>query len=266
MIKGLIRIGTFLSNKLKFFNTSYLSLFDKDRDILIKQAQIAGIKKFVTPAVSVSGFVKLKKLSQQYPSIVPSYGLHPYFIKQHKKDDLKYLDFWLANNESCAVGECGLDYFLKDLNKDIQQYYFEAQIELAKKHNLPLILHARGAVDAVFNSLKNADYFNAMIHSYNGSIEQTKQLIDKGIKFSFGAAICNPNAHKLHKLVKYCPLDSIMFETDAPDQNLYPDFKLRNEPKNLVKVIEFYTQKTNQKIDVIKSISTKTIKQFFNLV
>ena len=239
--------------------------FDIDRDDLIKQALNVGIKQFITPAVSISGFTKLKELSLQYSSIIPSYGLHPYFIDQHKKDDIKYLDMWLSANKSCAVGECGLDYFLKDLDKDIQQFYFDAQIELAKKYDLPLILHARGAVDAVFSALKNANYYNAMIHSYNGSIEQTRQLIDKGIKFSFGGAICNPNAYKLHKLIKYCPLDSIMFETDAPDQNLYPDYKKINLPINLVKIIQFYAEITQQDIDKIKDKSTSNTSKSFNL-
>lgn len=239
------------------------SRFDEDRTLLINQAQEAGIKKFITPAVTLSGFSKLRELSLQHPSITPSYGLHPYFITQHKKDDIKYLDTWLSANKSCALGECGLDFFLKELDKDLQQFYFEAQIELAKKHDLPLILHARGAVDAVFNALRNAKYYNAMLHSYNGSIEQTKRLIDRGIKFSFGGAICNSKAHKLHKLVNYCPLDTIMFETDAPDQNLYPDFKLRNEPINLIKIIHYYSLLTNHSSDKVKTQSSVTCQQFF---
>lgn len=239
--------------------------FDKDRDVLIKQAQNVGITNFITPAVKANGFNKLKELSVQYPSIVPSYGLHPYYIDSHKKSDIKALDDWLIINKSCALGECGLDYFLKNLDKNTQQFFFEAQIELAKKHNLPLILHARGAVDAVFNSLKNADYFNAMIHSYNGSIEQTRQLIDKGLKFSFGGAICNPKASKLHKLIKYCPLDSVMFETDAPDQNLYPDTKLRNVPANLLTINKWYSQLTNQDIATVEDYSSQVTRQFFRL-
>jgi TatD DNase family protein len=191
--------------------------------------------------------------------------LHPYFIDRHKRDDIKYLDIWLGVNQTCAVGECGLDFFLKDLDENLQHYYFEAQIELAKKHQLPLILHARGAVDAVFNALKKASYFNAMIHSYNGSIQQTKQLIDKGVKLSFGGAICNPNAHKLHKLLKYCPSDSIMFETDAPDQNLYPDYQLRNEPINLIKIIEYYSQVTQQNAGDIINTSARVTSNFFKL-
>ncbi len=241
------------------------SRFDKNRTELIQQATDAGIQKFITPAVMVSGFSKLKELSSQFPNILPSYGLHPYFVSQHKPDDLKYMDMWLYANPSCAVGECGLDYFLKDLDRIQQQFYFEAQIALANKHKLPLILHARGAVDAVFQSLKNADYFNAMIHSYNGSIEQTKQLLDKGIKFSFGGAICNPKAHKLHKLIRYCPLDSIMFETDAPDQSPYPHFNQMNVPTNLIQVVKFYAHITHTDLNISQSISKENCMKFFDV-
>jgi len=239
--------------------------FDKDRGDLIKQAQEVGIKQFITPAVTASGFSKLLNLSNQYSCVIPSYGLHPYFIGQHKKDDIKLLDSWLTANPSCAVGECGLDFFLKNLDKELQHYFFEAQIELAKKHQLPLILHARGSVDAVFLALKKANYFNAMIHSYNGSIQQTNQIIDHGIKLSFGGAICNPNAHKLHRLIKHCPLDSLMFETDAPDQNLYPDYKLRNLPVNLIKIINYYSQLTHQNAEEVINTSVKVTSQFFQL-
>jgi len=241
------------------------SRFDENRMELIQQALDTGIQQFITPAVMVSGFSKLKGLSTQFTSILPSYGLHPYFINQHKPDDLKFLDLWLSANSSCAVGECGLDYYLKDLDRIQQQFYFEAQIELAKKHKLPLIIHARGAVDAVFLALKNADYFNAMIHSYNGSIEQTRQLLNKGIKFSFGGAICNPNAHKLHKLIKYCPIDSIMFETDAPDQAPYPHSKEINTPINLIKIIEIYAQLTDYSIEKVANQSTKVTMDFFSI-
>ncbi len=239
--------------------------FDNNRGQLIAQAQEAGITQFIVPAVMYSGFEKLKKIKQQFDCIIPSYGLHPYFIKQHSLQDIDLLDNWLSANKSCAVGECGLDFFLKDLDKDIQQNYFEAQIALAKKHKLPLILHARGAVDAVFNALKQADYFQAMIHSYNGSIQQTKQLLDKGIKFSFGGTLCNPNAHKLHKLVQYIPTDAIMFETDAPDQNLYPHFKAINTPINLIKIIQNYSFIIKQNLEQTKSKSQLVTSTFFKV-
>jgi TatD DNase family protein len=239
--------------------------FDEDREVLIKLAQKAGISKFISPAVGVFGFKKVLEISNQFDCIYPTYGLHPYFINQHKENDLDTLEQWIIEQDPVAIGECGLDYFIKDLDIQRQSFFFEAQIELAKKYQLPLILHARNAVEAVYDALKNADYFNAMIHSYNGSIEQTKKLLNHGIKFSFGGAICNPKAHKLHKLVQYCPQDSIMFETDAPDQNLYPDFKLRNTPTNLIKVIEKYSNITGVDLNLAKETSLSVATRFFDI-
>jgi len=237
--------------------------FDACRKDMIREAKNAGIEKFITPAVQSSGFIKLKELSGQFNSILPCYGLHPYFVASHQKKDIELLDEWLGNNKSYALGECGLDFYLKELDQQKQLYYFQAQIELAKKNNLPLILHARGAIDAILNCLKNANYFNAMIHSYNGSIQQTKNLLNYGVKFSFGGAICHPRAHKLHKLIKYCPTDSLMFETDAPDQNLYPDFKELNLPINLIKIISFYADITQFSIKEAIAHSTKVSQHFF---
>jgi TatD DNase family protein len=241
------------------------SRFDSDRDSLIQKAQSLGITKLISPAVGVFGFEKLLEISQQYNCIYPCYGLHPYFIHLHKQQDLHTLEQWIVDQNPIAIGECGLDYFIKELDPKAQSYYFEAQIEIAKKYNLPLILHARNAVEAVFDALKNTNYFNAMIHSYNGSIQQTERLLNHGVKFSFGGAICNPKAQKLHKLIQYCPQDSVMFETDAPDQNLYPDFKQRNVPTNLLKVVKTYSEITKTKLESVKLTSQMVTSSFFKI-
>ncbi len=241
------------------------SRFDQDRNELIEQAQQAGITKFVSPAVGVFGFDKLLEISQQNACICPTYGLHPYFIKQHKEKDLELLEQWIIKQDPIAIGECGLDFFIKELDTQRQTYFFEAQIELAKEYQKPLILHARNAVEAVYDALKNADYFNAMIHSYNGSIKQTEKLLDYGIKFSFGGAICNPKAQKLHKLIQYCPQDSVMFETDAPDQNLYPDFKIRNVPTNLIIILQRYAELNRKELISVIDVSKKVTLEFFKL-
>jgi len=239
--------------------------FDGQRKELLADARKAGVSQFIVPAVAVSGFEKLNKLTHEYKGVFAAYGLHPYYIERHQVSDINYLDQYLTNNNSCAVGECGLDFFLKNLDRKKQTDYLQAQIELAIKHQLPLVLHARGAVDAVYNLLKENNYFNAMIHSYNGSIEQSRRLLDYDIKFSFGGAICHPQAHKIHKLVRFCPLDNIMFETDAPDQNLYPNQKKSNKPSNLKTIVECYADLKHYDCEQVKFRSILTTRSFFNI-
>ena len=239
--------------------------FDKNRQHLIAQAQRAGVAHFIVPAVQRKGIVKLKNLAIEHANIHACYGLHPYYIAAHHKQDIQALDNWLHQNKAIALGECGLDFYLKDLDKNKQLFYFEAQIALAKAHNLPLVLHARGAVDAVFNCLKKQQYFNAMIHSYNGSIHQTKKLLDLGVKFSFGGAICHANATKIHKLVKYCPADSIMFETDAPDQNPCGRRTDLNLPINLGEIINCYARICATDAKQAQKQSSLVCRDFFQI-
>ena len=241
------------------------SRFDKDRSNLMNQARKIGVEGFVVPSVGVWNFEKVNLLASSNKDVFAAFGLHPYFIDKHEPEDLSLLESWLDDEPCVALGECGLDFYLKELDKNKQIEFFVAQIELAKKYNLPLILHARGAVEEVFNSLKKVDYFNATIHSYNGSIQQTKKLIDRGVVFSFGGAICNPRAKKIHELIKYIPPKHLMFETDAPDQNLYPDHKLRNTPTNLLKVIEAYSRITKSDIELAMINSREVTQNFFKL-
>jgi TatD DNase family protein len=172
--------------------------------------------------------------------------LHPYFINEHSATDLEFLAQSLQGSGAVGVGECGLDYFLKDLDRARQKLIFEAQVVLAKHFDLPLILHVRGAIDDVFQVLKKHDYFKAVMHSFNGSIEQAKLMIDAGLYLGFGPAVCNPNATKLKQLIEFMPIEQMMLETDAPDQPFYDRFGKRNLPIDLIRV--------NQEIADIKGI------------
>lgn len=239
--------------------------FDSDRQQIIEQAIAQGIDGFVVPSVGVWNFKSVLQLSKAYANVFVAFGLHPYFLEKHQASDLETLESWLNHPNCIAVGECGLDFYLKNLDKTKQLEFFKAQIILAKKHQLPLILHARGAVEEIYNQLREADYFKATIHSYNGSLQQTQKLIDKGMVFSFGGAICNPRAKKLHELLKYIPADFIMFETDAPDQSPYPDHKARNTPAKLKQIIQTYAKITQTDEQQAIATSRSVTQKFFQL-
>ncbi len=240
--------------------------FDGDRDQLIQQAEQSGINQFILPAVSAARFDVVKEIAASKPSVKYTLGLHPYYIDQHQQSDLTVLADELKNtSDVLGVGECGLDFYLKDLDQHRQLHFFEAQVELAKAFDLPLILHARGAVDAVFKVLKNQQYFKAVMHSYNGSIEQTQPIIEAGVYLGFGPAVCNPRATKLKALLEFVPIAHMMLETDAPDQSFYDRSGELNLPVDLLRV--------NNEIAAIKGIesdelarqTTINTQQLFNL-
>jgi TatD DNase family protein len=111
-----------------------------------------------------------------------------------------------------------LDFFLKNTDREKQQYYFEIQLHIAVEYQLPVLLHVRKAHDEIIHTLKILQFKEGgIVHAFNGSEQQAKKYIDLGLKLGFGGAMTFSRAAKLHKLAAHLPLESIVLETDAPD-------------------------------------------------
>ncbi len=240
--------------------------FDKDRDEVIQRAQIADVSKIIVPGVTQITWQRVKNTCQQYPHLYPCYGLHPYFIDQHTENDLHILKQQLLDdNKTVAVGECGLDFFLKHLDRKKQHFYFEQQLDLAIELNLPTVVHARKSTEAVIIAIKKRPALRGMIHSYSGSYEQAVQLINLGFYLSFGGPITYDKATRLHKLVKSLPLSNLLIETDAPDQRVANSKKPRNEPACIVDVATYIAQLHNTDINEITSATSQNAETLFAL-
>ena len=211
--------------------------FDADRDSVYHNAQAAGVDTLIVPATTRDSWQNIIDLSNLYPGVYATAGLHPVFIAQHKQSDLADLAATLINEKCIAVGECGLDRFHKQLDYGKQIDFFKQQIHIAKATNLPLIIHARNAVEDVIQLLKPSGTFG-VIHSYNGSLEQAQQLIKLGFLLSFGGAITYDRATRLRKMITELPLTAIMVETDAPDQPASQYYRQRNEPAFLPGIVD----------------------------
>lgn len=211
--------------------------FDPDRSQLIEEARSEGVEEFVVPATERKSWPSIHNLFQFYSGIHPAYGIHPYFVSDHDLDDCAALDHWLQAHSCAAVGEIGLDYFLKGLDREHQLQLFAAQLKLAVKHQLPVILHARKAVDAVTQQLKLAGVSRGIVHSFNGSLVQANRLIEMGFKLGFGGALTYPRATRLKELIRQLPLEALCLETDAPDQPVFSRCGQRNLPVSLLEVL-----------------------------
>lgn len=239
--------------------------FDEDREQVLTRARELGIQKIIVPGISVATWPRVKSVCQLHPELYPAYGLHPYYIDQHSDADLVVLDNWLNHENAIAVGECGLDYYLKHLDQTKQLHLFENQLRLAEKYSLPLVIHSRKATEQVIQCLKKRPELTGMIHSYSGSYEQALQLIDMGFYLSFGGPVTYPKASRLRQLVSQLPMEALLVETDAPDQ---PDLKhhgLRNEPAYISNVIEQISQLKDIPIEQVMNITTDNAKQLFSI-
>lgn len=220
--------------------------FDRDRAAVIARAQAADVRAQIIPAIALSGFEKLRDLCAAHAGLHPAYGLHPMFLAEHRPQHLDALRDWIERERPVAVGECGLDFFVEGLDHDAQRGYFVRQLELAREFELPVILHARKAVDEVIATIRriggpgsgSGQALRGVVHSWSGSEEQAQQLWKLGFFVGIGGPVTYERARRLRALVASMPIEFLLLETDAPDQPLSGHRGERNEPARLREVLD----------------------------
>ncbi|MDR1425099.1 MAG: TatD family hydrolase [Azoarcus sp.] len=212
--------------------------FDADRAELITRARAAGVGGFVVPAVDRASFAKVLALTASTPGVFPALGIHPLLVEQARDVDLAVLDERLAQGGCVAVGEIGLDFYEVGVDAVRQQAFFAAQLDIARRHGLPVILHSRRAVDAVLAALRRVQVAGGIAHAFNGSLQQAEAFIALGFKLGFGGAMTFPGSRRIRKLAAELPLGAIVLETDAPDIPPVWGRGRRNEPANLARYAE----------------------------
>jgi TatD DNase family protein len=239
--------------------------FNSDREAVIERARSKGIKQIVIPGVKRNNWHFIREISDNNPQLHACYGLHPYLAGAHTDDDIAQLRHWIDNNDCVAVGECGLDYRKDFADKNLQFKFLNAQLDIAHAINKPVVLHSVRATEDVIRTIKNYPGLRGMVHSYSGSHEQAKQLIDLGFYLGFGGAISYDNAKKLRATASKIPLDSMLLETDAPDQPDADHFNQRNEPAYLVNVLKCLSELRDESTEEIAQQTTRNAKELFGI-
>ena len=208
--------------------------FDVDRATAHARALAAGVVAQVVPAVDADSWPKLKTICAEFPGLYPAYGLHPMYLHAHRLSHLDELAQWIEREAPVAVGECGLDYFIDGLDHEAQQGYFDGQLRLARDFDLPVIVHARRAVDAVIASIRKIGGLRGVVHSFSGSAEQATHLHELGFLLGIGGPVTHERAQRLRGIVATMPIEQLLLETDAPDQPGAGHRGERNEPAHLI--------------------------------
>jgi len=239
--------------------------FDADRDACWARAQAAGVEAQVLPAVTRASWPKLKAVTASDVRLHPAYGLHPMFLGEHQPSDLDELKGWIERERPVAVGECGLDYFIGDLDPDAQWQYFTGQLALAHEFQLPVIIHARRAVDQVTKALRQFPGVRGVVHSFSGSEQQARTLIDLGCLLGFGGPVTYPRAQRLRRLAADLPLDGMVLETDSPDQPGLLHRGERNEPAFLPEIAAEIAALRGMAIQELAQLTTDNARRLFGL-
>lgn len=209
--------------------------FDADRDAVLAAARAAGVSGIVVPAYVASRWQGLlafcrahARASPASPRLWPALGLHPVHLASHHDADLQQLAALLAAGEGVvAVGEIGLDRFLPELITESawarQVALFEAQLDLARQHDLPVILHARRCHAEIRASLKRVGHRSGgILHAFSGSVEEARQYLALGLCLGLGGPLTWPQSARLRAVATALPLEAFVIETDAPDLIPYP--------------------------------------------
>ena len=239
--------------------------FDPDRAAVLARARDAGVRRQIVPAVAFDTFTALRDLCASEGGLYPAYGLHPMFLDEHVPRHLDALPDWIAREKPVAVGECDLDFLIADPDVESQRSYFRRQLEIARDFNLPVIAHARRALDEVIATIRHAGVRSGVIHSFSGSAEQAAQLWKCGFLLGIGGPVTYPRARRLREIVATMPVDFLLLETDSPDQPLQGHQGARNEPALLAEVCACVAKLRGVGIDEIASATTRNAERLFAL-
>jgi len=208
--------------------------FARNLPEVIQAAAKNNVQAILLPAVKASDCQHVRELSNQYsqqiPGLVYTLGIHPLYTNQALEGDVAVLEQEISGSlldpRFVGIGEIGLDYFIEGLDPHKQEYFFNAQLDLAQKFQLPVVLHVRRSQDAILKALRQRKITGGIAHAFNGSFQQAEQFIGLGFKLGFGGAATYERALQIRRLLAELPFESIVTETDAPD---IPPVWLREE-------------------------------------
>lgn len=239
--------------------------FDDDRDQVIERSIDRGISDIIIPGAQKKYWHRIKNLCKNNQLLHPCYGLHPYWSGEHKKKDIDELDTYINKNRPVAVGECGLDFRPQQAEKKIQLYFFNAQLDIARSNKLPVVIHSVKATETVIKTIKKYKDLRGMVHSFSGSSEQARQLIDCGFFISISGSVTYDKARKIRKTAKDIPLTSLLLETDAPDQPDKLHDKKRNEPSYLINTLNVVAELRATSVQEIAEQTSENAKALFDI-
>lgn len=245
----------------------YSEAFEKDRDEVIKKAMELGVERFFIPSIDSTYTQAMLGLEQAYPNhMFLMMGLHPTHVKENFKKELQHVERLLDERKFYAVGEIGIDLYWDRTFFKAQQEAFRFQIQLAKKHNLPIVIHSRESFDEIFEILeeeKGADLFG-IFHCFTGTLEQAKRAISFNMKLGIGGVVTFKNG-KIDMFLDQIDLEHIVLETDSPYLAPVPYRGKRNESAYLLNVLKRLSEIYGKDEREIAQITTKNSKTIFGI-
>jgi TatD DNase family protein len=245
----------------------YSEEFEMDRHEMMQRALNNGVTRFFIPAIDSNYIQKMYALESEYPeNVFLMMGLHPTYVKDNYLDELQIVEQELATRKFYAIGEIGIDLYWDKTHLIEQQIAFRRQIQLAKKYQLPIVIHCRDAFDEIFEILeeeKSDDLFG-IFHCFSGTYEQALQAISYNMKLGIGGVVTFKNG-KIDQFINQIDLKHIVLETDSPYLAPIPFRGKRNESSYIVNVVDKLASLYEVPAEEIAAKTTENSKAIFGI-
>jgi TatD DNase family protein len=245
----------------------YSEEFDVDRQEAIQHAIAVGVTRFFIPAIDSNSTQAMYELEQLFPeNIFLMTGLHPTYVKENYEAELAHVERELKARKYYAIGEIGIDLYWDKSHLKEQQIAFKRQIQLAKQHKLPIVIHCREAFDEIFQILeeeKSSDLFG-IFHCFTGTYEQALRAISYNMKLGVGGVVTFKNG-KIDQFLNQIESKNIVLETDSPYLAPIPFRGKRNESAYITLVAEKVAQIYGLSVEEIAQITTENSKAVFGI-
>ncbi len=245
----------------------YSEAFDDDRGAMMQRAFNEGITRFFIPAIDSSYTEAMYQLEKDYPeNVFLMMGLHPTSVKENYEEELAHVEAQFKKRTFYAVGEIGIDLYWDKSTLEIQKTAFKHQIQLAKKHKLPIVIHCRESFDEIFEVLETEKDENlfGIFHCFTGTYEQAQRAIGFNMKLGIGGVVTFKNG-KIDQFLNRIDLKHIVLETDSPYLSPVPYRGKRNESSYLSLVSKKVAELYNISEKEVASITTQNSKEIFSI-
>lgn len=238
--------------------------FNPDREMVLNTLQSQGVSLVVSCGCDIDTTQFNFDLSQKYDYVYFASGFHPENLEGASLEDLKTIEKFAKNEKCVAIGEIGLDYHWMNSSKKEQKDFFEAQLELANKLDMPVIVHDREAHGDTLDILKQYKP-KGVLHCFSGSKEMAKEIIKLGMYIGLNGVVTFPNARKSLEVVKEIPLERLVLETDCPYLAPVPMRGKRNDSSYIPYTAEKIAQVLNIDAQELINITNENGKRLFAL-
>ncbi len=241
------------------------SMFDKDRDEVIKKIKESGVGLVNNIAADISSSYAAISLAEKYDFIYATVGVHPSDVLSMTEDDIETLRKLSKHPKVVAIGEIGLDYHYDDADPDLQKHWFRAQLDLAKELDMPVVIHDRDSKGECLSILKEKKITKGVVHCFSGSAETARELIKMGLFISFTGVITFKNARRAIEALKAIPMDRLFIETDSPYMSPEPFRGQRNDSSLVYRIAEKIAEIRQIPLDEVIQATCENAIRFFGI-